>query len=226
MWIERHVTRRVITISPEESVIQAKALMTSHAIRHLPVIDEAGRVIGIISDRDLRSALPMQIEECAINGEGVSPCIATKVGDIMTRHPSTIAPDMTLQDVLLRFKAKKVGAFPVVDDQRRIVGILSDRDLLNSFIQVLGLDAPGSFIGVETAPSEDQIHIAVNTLMDARLPIASMLVIRDWQTDRWALFLYLLSQNLTLARRALNARGLSLIDPLKWVMACAQRPAA
>ena len=168
----------------------------------------------------------MQIEECAINGEGVSPCIATKVGDIMTRHPSTIAPDMTLQDVLLRFKAKKVGAFPVVDDQRRIVGILSDRDLLNSFIQVLGLDAPGSFIGVETAPSEDQIHIAVNTLMDARLPIASMLVIRDWQTDRWALFLYLLSQNLTLARRALNARGLSLIDPLKWVMACAERPAA
>ena len=226
MWIERYITRRVITVGPQESIIKAKILMSSHCIRHLPVVDEANRVVGIISDRDIRSALPMQITDCAIDGQGVSPCVAIKVGDIMTRNPLTISPDLTLQDALLRFKTTKVGAFPVVNAAGVIVGILSDRDLLNGFIQLLGLGTPGSFIGVAVGAHERQVKSVVNILMDAGFPVASMLVVRDWQPDRWAVFLYLLSQNLTVARRALTAQGLSLIDPLQWLQTRVERSAA
>ena len=228
MWIERHITRQVITVAPEESLIKAKVLMNNHNIRHLPVVDADGRVIGIISDRDIRSALPTPASEWQEESRDrcAPPCVAIKVGDIMTRQPLTISSQMTLQDVLLQFKAKKVGAFPVVDAEGRIVGILSDRDLMNGFIHVLGLGTPGAFIGVAMDSGEDRIKTLVDTLSAAGFPIASMLVLRDWEPGRWAAFLYLLSQNMTLARRVLKAEGMHLIDPLDWLMARVERTAA
>jgi acetoin utilization protein AcuB len=225
MWIERHMTRKVITVDPQESIIKARVLMTSHNIRHLPVVDASDRVIGIISDRDIRSALPTQVNDWPAGTRGTPPCVAIKVGDIMTRDPATISPDLTLQDVLLCFRAKKVGAFPVVDAEGRIAGILSDRDLMNAFIQVLGLGSPGTFIGVEVDQREERIKALVDTLSEKGFPIASMLVVREWKPDSWAVFLYLLSQNMSLARHALKARGLALIDPLNWLMARAEQPA-
>ncbi|MFO7708674.1 MAG: CBS domain-containing protein, partial [Desulfobacterales bacterium] len=213
MWIERYITRKVITVGPRESLIKAKVLMASHCIRHLPVVDENHRLVGIISDRDLRSALPMQVRECIGNPRDVSPCVAIKAEDIMTRNPLTISPDQTLQDVLVRFRDEKVGAFPVLDQEERLVGILSDRDMLNGFIQLLGLGSPGTFLGVEVAATERGVKTVVDALTDAGFPIASMLVIRNWQPEAWAMFLYLLSQNLSGARRVLKAEGLTLIDP-------------
>lgn len=228
MWIERHVTRQVITVGPEESLIKAKVLMNNNHIRHLPVVDADGRVIGIISDRDIRSALPTSLSEWSTEGEEhcAPPCVAIKVGDIMTRQPLTISPRMTLQDVLLHFRAKKVGAFPVVDADGRIAGILSDRDLMNAFIQILGLGAPGTFIAVDVDGREDQIRLLVDMLSDKGFPIASMLVVRDWEPGRWAVFLYLLSQNMTLVRHVLKAQGMALIDPLNWLMGRGERSAA
>lgn len=228
MWIERHITRRVITVGPEESLIKAKVLMNNNHIRHLPVVEADGRVIGIISDRDIRSALPTPASEWSKEGEErcAPPCVAIKVGDIMTRQPLTISPRMTLQDVLLQFRARKVGAFPVVDAEGRIVGILSDRDLMNGFIHVLGLGAPGTFIGVEMDDGEGRIKTLVDALSEAKFPIASMLVVRDWAPGRWAAFLYLLSQNMTLVRHVLKDQGMALIDPLNWLMARGERSAA
>lgn len=221
MWIDRYVTREVITIGPAESIVAARELMTTHHIRHLPVVDTENRLMGIISDRDIRSALSSRGDDAQ-----PQPGAAPMVGEIMTTNPLTISPGFTLQDVLLQFYSNKVGAFPVTDEDGRVTGILSDRDLLNCFIQVLGLGTPGCFIGLDIDPGDGKVKTVVDALAAGGFPIASMLVVRDWRPEKWAVFLYVLSQNRTEVRHRLSEAGFSMIEPLAWMLTPFERHAA
>ena len=58
MFVSRSMTRKVITVEPEAGIFEAQELMAANRIRHLPVIEPGGRLIGIVTDRDIRSALP------------------------------------------------------------------------------------------------------------------------------------------------------------------------
>jgi acetoin utilization protein AcuB len=215
MWIDRYVTRQVITTGPAVSVAAARELMKTHHIRHLPVVDGENRLMGIISDRDIRSALLAE-------GSGAPPMVA----EIMTTNPLTISPAFTLQDVLLQFYSNKVGAFPVTDEDGCVTGILSDRDLLNCFIQVLGLGTPGCFIGLDIDPDDGKVKTVVDALAAGGFPVASMLVVRDWRPDKWAMFLYVLSQNRTEVRHRLSEAGFTMIEPLAWMLKPFERPTA
>ena len=64
MFIDKSMTRRVITIRPEAGLLEARGKMDENAIRHLPVVDEDNTLIGIITDRDMRSALPSVFSTC------------------------------------------------------------------------------------------------------------------------------------------------------------------
>lgn len=221
MWIKQFITSKVITISPRASALEARDIMSANRIRHLPVVNPQNVLLGIISDRDVRSALPRSVD-----WENVSRENLPMVAEIMTTNPLTIQPNFTLQDALLQFRIKKVGAFPVVNEDGCIVGILSDRDLLNGFIQVLGLGAPGCFIGIRTQDKEQSVKTVLNILFSQGFPIASMLVIRDWEPDAWAIFLYLLTQNRSVAQKAVTDAGFAMIEPLDWFLTHEARPAA
>ena len=58
MFVSRSMTRKVITVEPDDGIFKAQELMAANKIRHLPVIEPDGRLIGVVTDRDLRSALP------------------------------------------------------------------------------------------------------------------------------------------------------------------------
>ena len=58
MFVSRSMTRKVITVEPDDGIFKAQELMAANKIRHLPVIESDGRLIGIVTDRDIRSALP------------------------------------------------------------------------------------------------------------------------------------------------------------------------
>ena len=116
MFVSRSMTRKVITIDQEATIFDARELLAGNKIRHLPIIDKERRLIGIITDRDIRSVLPYNslIEH---SGEKENERISKiKVNDIMTKDPISISPTYTIQDALLLIQKSKVGALPVVDD--------------------------------------------------------------------------------------------------------------
>jgi len=138
MFIDKSMTRRVITIGPEADIFEAQRKMSEHDIRHLPVVDDSGKLVGIITDRDLRSAMPLEFFKHQGDCQEVRDKIQDmRVREIMTPEPSTVTPHYTIQDALLLIQQLKVGALPVVDDQGRLTGIVSVRDLLQAFINVL-----------------------------------------------------------------------------------------
>ncbi|MCF8078889.1 MAG: CBS domain-containing protein [Desulfobacterales bacterium] len=210
---------KVVTIGPDDGILQAKARMTSYGIRHLPVVDGSNRLVGILSDRDLRSVLPYGMRQ-ADDVEHLGRELSTvKVSEVMTRDPHTISEAFTLQDALLQFQRFNVGAFPVVDEQQKVVGIVSYRDMLRMFINFLGVEQPGVFLAVTTGSDPVLVQKLIERICAEKIPIASMLVIRSWEQDQTAIYMYLLTKNLVRIRKMVEEMGdYTLLNPLKWFL--------
>ena len=224
MFVDRSMTRDVITILEDATVLDAKATLDKHRIHHLPVVDDARRLIGVVTDRDVRSALPSGVfdnEETARERERI---LSLKVGEIMTRKPVSVSPSNTLEDVLLLMERTPVGAVPVVDDDRKIVGIISTRDLMRAFITVLGLREPGTLLCLVVENKLGQMKRIVDAISEERIPFGSILVARHWDEGKRAVFPYLLTQNVAHVKRKLEKMGFELLNPMQWALENPEKP--
>jgi CBS domain-containing protein len=119
------------TVRPDDTLLDAAARMQKLRVRHLPVIDVERRVLGILSDRDVRAAIgdparALESSETRIRIE------STRVGNVMTVNPYTVTPDEPCSRVAQRIASVRGSAVPVVDGEDRLVGILSYVDLLRA----------------------------------------------------------------------------------------------
>jgi acetoin utilization protein AcuB len=134
MKVSELMTRKLITVSPDESVEKAVQLFRERSIRHLLVL-ENDRLVGIVSDRDLMHAMePVQAKKKRLLNVGglfflLEPL---EVREIMSRDVKTIAPDLSVQDAAAYMVASRFGALPVVDNDT-LVGIITETDLLRYF---------------------------------------------------------------------------------------------
>ena len=218
MFVSRSMTRSVITIDPEASILEAQEKMSAHLIRHLPVVDRNNRLIGIVTDRDIRSALPytgLKGEATAAEWDKVADL---RIKDIMTENPKTISPSDTIQDALLLIQNLRVGALPVVDEDDKLTGILSVRDLLRAFINVLGIGEPGSLLCILVEEQIGQLKKIIDAITEENISFGSILVARYWDTDKRAVFPYLLTQNVAHVKRKLEKLGYTLLDPMNWYL--------
>ena len=218
MFVSRSMTRRVVTVGPETSVFEAQELMAKNRVRHLPVVEDVDKLIGIVSDRDIRSALPFHSFKDGISPEERGKLEGLRVKDIMTRKVFTISPGYTIQDALLMIQNSKVGALPVVDEEGRLKGILSVRDLLRAFINVLGIGQPGTLLCILVEEKVGQLKRIVDAITEMGISFGSVLVARYWEEDKRAVFPYLLTQNVAHVKRRLQEMGYTLIDPMQWYM--------
>jgi acetoin utilization protein AcuB len=218
MFIDKSMIRDVVTVSPDDDVVTAQTLMAKHGIRHLPVVVENDVLVGIVTDRDIRSAMPsMVLSETETEKEDQRRRMAAmKVKDIMTRNPVSVSPVQTLQDAILMMQKFKVGAFPVVDQEGKLKGIISIRDLMRAFINVLGLEEPGALIGVVVENKIGQMKHIVDAITEQGVSFGSILVARTWEEGKKAVFPYLLTSNIAKVRKHLQELGFTLIDPMEW----------
>ncbi|MFZ1955261.1 MAG: CBS domain-containing protein [Desulfobacterales bacterium] len=218
MFVSRSMTQKVITTGPEADVFDAYEKMTQNRIRHLPVIDADGRLIGIVTDRDIRSALPYSMIKDPIRTAEAEKIKNLKVMDIMTADPKTIGPHHTIQDALVLIQDLRVGALPVVDKEGKLKGILSVRDLLRAFINVLGIGQPGTLLCILVEEKVGQMKKIVDAITEEGISFGSVLVARYFEKDKRAVFPYLLTQNVARIKRKLTGMGYTLVDPMEWYL--------
>ncbi|CAB1079801.1 CBS domain containing membrane protein [Alkalispirochaeta odontotermitis] len=216
MFVSRSMTRNVITVDQEAGILDAQELMADNKIRHLPIIDNNQQLIGVVTDRDIRSALPYRFYDAPqTEREKIS---RLKVKDIMTKDPISISPTYTIQDALLLIQNSKVGALPVVDDSNCLKGIISVRDLLRAFINVLGIGEPGTLLCILVEEKVGQLKKIVDAVTEENISFGSVLVARYWDKDKRAVFIYLLTQNVAHVKKKLQDMGLTLLDPMDWYL--------
>ena len=218
MFVSRSMTQKVITTGPEADVFDAYEKMTQNRIRHLPVIDADGRLIGIVTDRDIRSALPYSMIKDPVRTAETEKVKDLKVMDIMTADPKTIGPHHTIQDALVLIQELRVGALPVVDKEGKLKGILSVRDLLRAFINVLGFGQPGTLLCILVEEKVGQMKKIVDAITEEGISFGSVLVARYFEKDKRAVFPYLLTQNVARIKRKLKDLGYTLVDPMEWYL--------
>ncbi len=137
LLVKDSMTREVVVLSPETTAGEALALCRERRIRHLPVL-EAGLLVGIVSDRDLRSAAP---------GLGDPTRAAAlekiRVSEAMTRDVATTRLDDPIEEAANRMREKRIGCLPVMEDER-LVGVLTSSDVMEALVQLIGAHEPGS----------------------------------------------------------------------------------
>lgn len=218
MFVDKSMTKKVITISRDTGILEANALLKEHKIRHIPVIDPENTLLGIVTDRDIRSAMPSILSDDFDSANAREKLAGITAGDIMTQNPVTVSPTYTLQDALLLMQGKKVGAFPVVDKDKKLKGIISIRDLMRAFINVLGIGEPGTLLCILADQKVGQLKKIVDAVTEENISFGSILVARYWDDSKRALFIYLLTNNVSTIKRKLTGLGYSLIDPMGWYL--------
>jgi predicted transcriptional regulator len=124
--VDEVMTRTVMTLQRNDSFGAAVNLMATQHVRHSIVVDEEGRILGVISDRDVLRALAR------------TPDWQSKsVNEIMTPHPVVVRKDTPITEAVGELLLKRINCLPVVLDNGTVCGILTSTDLLKSYQQVL-----------------------------------------------------------------------------------------
>ena len=124
----------VVSLSPSHRVWEARELFKSCRLHHLPVIDDERRLVGIVSHTDLyRIGLDETFPEDAPKGARTAANNRV-VRSLMRREPVTIGPDEPLELAVSILAEGAFHALPVVDDEDRLVGIITTSDILRRLL--------------------------------------------------------------------------------------------
>ena len=148
MPVQNWMTTDVVSVGPDTSLLKVGKLMKDHHIRRIPVVDDNGQVVGIISDRDVRDASPSKATTLDMY-EMHYLLAELKAKNIMTAKPITVKPTDTVEQAALIMLDNKVGGLPVVDDNGKLVGIISDHDVFKALVDITGARMGGLQFAIE-----------------------------------------------------------------------------
>lgn len=133
MIVRELMSGGVISAPPWMPILEARNLMMKERIRHLPVTDGDGKLLGIITDRDIRLNLPSRATSLSV-WEINHLLSKLTVDEVMTQAVITVGPDRPARDAARLMIDHRIGALPVELDGR-LIGIITETDLLRAFIR-------------------------------------------------------------------------------------------
>ncbi len=151
MFVSDWMTKKVFTITPEESISEAIKMLREKGIKHLPVIKTA-RLKGILSDRDIKDFSPSSATTLDIY-ELHYLLARTKVKEVMKTKVFTTSADTPIEEAARIMYDHDIGSLPVLD-QSRLIGIISDRDIFRALVDITGIRHGGNriYLTVEDRP--------------------------------------------------------------------------
>jgi acetoin utilization protein AcuB len=141
MLVGERMSKPVITIQPDLPIQDALALMKREAVRRLPVVDDRGSLVGIVSQSDLLHATPSDVTSLSI-WELNYLLSKISVDEIMTKEVISISEDTPLEEAARIMADNKIGGLPVVRD-KTVAGIITETDLFKIFLELLGAREAG-----------------------------------------------------------------------------------
>ena len=159
-FMRERIQRKPITLSSNASFFETRNLIQEKGVRHLPVVDENNRLLGIVTESDIRKAGPSDVTPLSLRE---APCLLKdlKVSSFMTPREEliTITPDTFIEEAIQLMHDNKIGCLPILEGDK-LYGIFTETDALNHLVDVFGFkekgirltvaleDKPGSMFGV------------------------------------------------------------------------------
>lgn len=135
MFVYDRMSAPAVTVRPDTSFPEALKLMRDHHFRRLPVVDKKGKLVGIISERDLLYAAPSSATSLSI-WEVQYLLLNLHIKEIMTKDVLTTTPETPLEDAARLMVTHKIGGLPVVSRHGEVVGVITETDIFQTFVEM------------------------------------------------------------------------------------------
>lgn len=214
MFINQYMTANPLTVLPDTPIPKVRDLLQDNNFRHLPVVDEAGILAGMVTDRDLRSAYPSSV----LSNDTIKTCLveleSTPVNTIMSKACYTLSATSTLDDALIMLDHENIGAMPVVDGQKRVIGIFSIRDLIAAYRQIFGLGERGSaMIVLEDDGKRKPLTRIAKVLEEHSIRFTRLIRTEGEEDEPGRIYLRVNTFNISAVHHALEEAGFTLVVP-------------
>ncbi|MER2113326.1 acetoin utilization AcuB family protein [Solibacillus isronensis] len=173
MIVEEIMQREIHTLLPENTVRDAVRLMRDKNIRHVPIVNKEKLVVGIITDHDLKNALPSRLRE-----EPDSTIYDAPIEKIMVKNPIVGHPLDFVEEVAMTFYDAKISCLPIVT-AGKLVGIVTTTDLLYTYIELTGAHKPGSKIDIRVNDKPGMLFEITKVFHENKANVLSVLVYPD-----------------------------------------------
>jgi acetoin utilization protein AcuB len=166
------MSRPVITTHADVPILDAYDLMQKENIRRLPVVDREGKLIGMVSEREILQASPSQATSLSI-WELNYLMAKISVDEIMTKEVITVEADTPLEEAALLMADHKIGGLPVMKDGK-MVGIVTETDLFKVFLELMGARDPGVRLAVLVRNVPGELAQLTKAILDLNGNIVAM----------------------------------------------------
>ncbi|MGK5507332.1 CBS and ACT domain-containing protein [Brevibacillus formosus] len=207
MRIEEIMRKNIVTIQPSTTIGEALLLLRANRIRHLPVI-EKDSLVGIVSDRDLRDALPSRL----LTHDDDDTVLHKPVANIMNQQVITAHPLDFIEDAALQLYEHKIGSLPIVEGNR-LVGLITESDLFSSLIELFGVNKPSSHIEVEVDDRVGMLAEVSQVFRDAQVNVTSVVVFPGKKPAKKNLVFRIQTIDPRIVTQLLLEKGFSVIGP-------------
>jgi acetoin utilization protein AcuB len=206
------MTENLVTLSPEASVAEALTLCRERRIRHIPILEE-GRLVGIVSDRDLRDASPALGEP-----ERARTLQEIRVADVMTREVITVDPQDSIENAAQQMYELKIESLPVVTEgavadggsmvaEEEVLGIVTSSDVMRALVTLAGLPEPGCRIEVSVPNREGILAEVAGKIRDLEVDIFDVLSDPDRRSGKRTLIFQLATADPSSVMQSLKRAG-------------------
>lgn len=173
MLVNDFMTPVVVTISEEQSILEARELMRGKGLESIPVVDDIKRVRGIITVDDIGRASPSDASTLS-RYEANYLLGRLKVRDVMSRTVISVNADDTIEYVAYKLYKHKVNALPVVDENNRLCGIISQSDVFRAFVEIMSMDRTSTRITIDASDKIGVIAELSNIFKENNINIISI----------------------------------------------------
>lgn len=150
MLVKDIMTPHVYTINQNQTLLELQGLMSDDNLRRVPVLNDAGQVVGIITDRDVKLASPSEASTLS-RYEASYLLSRIKVKDVMTHNVKTVYATADLADVAALMYQDHIASVPVMDEENNLCGIVTDSDVFRALVDIFGLSQSASRITIDAS---------------------------------------------------------------------------
>ncbi|MFC3883254.1 acetoin utilization AcuB family protein [Bacillus songklensis] len=173
MIVEEIMTTDIITLNPNDSIAEAIKLIHQFNIRHIPIVNDQLQLVGIISDRDVRDASPSIFHSSVHIEDLEKPVKEIMKSNVITAHPLDF-----VEEIAGIFYEHRIGCLPITKGNE-LVGIVTEKDILDTLIQLTGAHQPGSKIEVKVENKAGVLSEVTAVFRQSKINILSVLVYPD-----------------------------------------------
>jgi acetoin utilization protein AcuB len=178
MLVKDWMSREITTVTKDTSMLKASKIFKDNNFRRLPVIDDKGKLVGIVTDRDIKDASPSKATTLDVH-ELYYLLSEIKIKDIMTPNPFTIKVNDSLEKAAIKMLEKRVEGLPVVDDKSVVVGIITETDVFKALVNITGAYQGGIKIGLKISSRPGSLKPVLDLLRSHAARMISVLTYHD-----------------------------------------------